>query len=265
MEIWHGLLLGFIQGTTEFFPVSSSGHLYLAEVWLGLKPDINFVILLHVASLLAVMAVFRTDIVKLLKAGLNVKIFYANGLKDEALLAWQLIAATLCTVVVALLIEPYFESLLNLTWVAVTLIVTGTLIVLAEKFRNGETTALSWRLALVLGLVQGVAVVPGISRSGLTIAFLILVGLNRQLAVRVSFLLSIPTILGALVFMIKDQWGSFNFGLAALIGFIASFFVALISILLMRNLVEKYWVWFAPYCLALGGGILGYVLTKGVL
>lgn len=284
MEIWQGLLLGFIQGATEFFPVSSSGHLYLAEIWLGLKPDINFSILLHAASLLAVMVVFRNDVLSLLKAGLNVKALYKDGLKGDGRLAWQLIAATLCTVVVALVIEPYFESLLDLTWVAATLIITGVLIVIAERFRSashprvGEDllkasagdsclrrneageTEFTWTLAMVLGLVQGLAVVPGISRSGLTIAFLILVGLNRQLAVRVSFLLSIPTILGALVFMVKDQWGSFNFGVPALIGFSVSFIVALISILLMRNLVEKRWIWFAPYCVLLGMGILVFTI-----
>lgn len=262
MEIWHGLLLGFIQGATEFFPVSSSGHLYLAETWLGLKPDINFTILLHVASLLAVIVVYRHDVWQLLLKAFNLKKLTSFKLEPEGVLAWQLVAATVCTVGVALIIEPYFETLLSLKWVAGTLIITGLLIVMAEKLRQTKIRDFTWGLALLLGLVQGLAVVPGISRSGLTIAFLILLGLNRQLSVKLSFLLSIPTILGALVFMLKDEWGSFNFGIPALIGFVASFFVAWLSIILMKTLVEKHWLWFAPYCVLLGGGILVYAIAS---
>ncbi len=262
MEIWHGLLLGFIQGATEFFPISSSGHLYLAETWLGLKPDINFTILLHIASLLAVMVVYRHDVWQLFSKAFDFKKLTSFKLEPEGVLAWQLVAATVCTVVVALLIEPYFETLLSLKWVAGTLIITGGLIVAAEKLRQTKIKEFTWGLAFLLGLVQGLAVVPGISRSGLTIAFLILVGMNRQLSVKLSFLLSIPTILGALVFMLKDQWGSLSFGVPALVGFVASFFVAWLSIVLMKSLVERRWVWFAPYCVLLGGGVLIYVIAS---
>ena len=256
MEIWQSLLLGVVQGLTEFFPVSSSGHLFLAEVWLGLKPDINFTILLHAASLLAVLVVYRQDVWKLLKAAFDVKAWQRKKLVSDGILAWQLVAATIFTVGVALLIEPFFESLLNLKWVAGTLIITGGLIVVAEKCRRKSEISFTWPLAIVLGLVQGLAVIPGISRSGLTIAFLILVGLNRQLAVKLSFLLSIPTILGALVFMLKDEWGSLDFSFATLVGFAASFLTALAAIYSMKTLVERRWIWFAPYCLLLGGGIL---------
>lgn len=283
MEIWHGLLLGIIQGATEFFPISSSGHLFLAETWLGLKPDINFTILLHAASLLAVIVVYRHDVWQLLSKAFNIKKLTALKLESEGVLAWQLVFATVCTVGVALLIEPYFESLLNLKWVAGTLIITGGLIVAAEKLRRvphscegrnllkssaGDPrvredevceTVFTWKIALLLGLVQGLAVVPGISRSGLTIAFLIFVGLNRQLSVKLSFLLSIPTILGALVFMLKDEWETLNFDLASGVGFFASFVTALLAIWSMKSLVERRWIWFAPYCVLLGGGILGWL------
>ncbi|NCP67513.1 undecaprenyl-diphosphate phosphatase [bacterium] len=260
MEIWQSLILGMVQGVTEFFPVSSSGHLFLAEVWLGLVPDINFTILLHVASLLAVILVYRQEVWNLIKSGFDIKALQAQKLAPDGVLAWQLVLATVFTVGVALLIEPYFETLLSLKWVAGTLIITGLLILIAEKFRRSKEINFSWGLAITLGLVQGLAVVPGISRSGLTIAFLILIGLNRQLAVKLSFLLSIPTILGALVFMLKDEWGSLSFTAATLIGFVASFLTAWLAIYTMKSLVEKRWIWFAPYCLLLGGGILLWTL-----
>lgn len=255
-EVWHSLLLGVIQGLSEFFPVSSSGHLFLTEVWLGLVPDINFTILLHVASLGAVILVYRQAVWSLLKSAFDLKAWRTKNLKPDGVLAWQLVMATIFTVGVALLIEPYFKTLLNLEWVALTLIITAFLIVMAEKFGREDTTHFTWSLAIILGLVQGIAVIPGISRSGLTITFLILMGLNRQLAVKISFLLSIPTIIGALVFMLKDQWGSFNFTLATAIGFGASFFTAWLAIVSMKNLVEERWIYFAPYCALLGGGIL---------
>jgi len=260
MEIWQSLLLGIVQGATEFLPVSSSGHLFITELWLGLKPDINFSILLHVASLLAVIVVYRTDIGRLLIKAFNIKRLSRNNLEPEGVLAWQLVLATICTVGVALLIEPYFENLLVLPWVASTLIITGLLIVAAERLRPKTEKPFNWRLALILGLVQGLAVIPGISRSGLTIALLVMLGLNRQESLRLSFLLSIPTILGALVFMLKDEWGSLNFDLATLIGFVASFVTALLAIAGMKSLVERRWIWFAPYCVLLGAGILVWLL-----
>ena len=254
MEIWQSLILGMVQGVTEFFPVSSSGHLFLAEVWLGLVPDINFTILLHVASLLAVILVYRQEVWNLIKSGFDIKALQAQKLAPDGVLAWQLVLATVFTVGVALLIEPYFETLLSLKWVAGTLIITGLLILIAEKFRRSKEINFSWGLAITLGLVQGLAVVPGISRSGLTIAFLILIGLNRQLAVKLSFLLSIPTILGALVLQIPDiadlDSQSLNLGL---IGTLTAFIFGLLSIKILEKVVYKGKLYyFAAYCLILG-------------
>lgn len=260
MEIWHGLLLGIVQGATEFLPISSSGHLFLAETWLGLKPDLHFTVSAHVASLLAVILIYRHDLWRMLQGALVFWHKPDHKHWKEGRLAWQLMLATIFTVGVALLVEPYFEHLLALPWVAGTLIITGLLIVVAEKFRPGTEKKFTWTLAIVLGLVQGIAVIPGISRSGLTIALLILLGLNRQESARVSFLLSIPTILGALVFATKDEWGNLGLGAASLVGCAASFVTALLAIYWMKSLVERHWIWFAPYCLLLGGGILAWLL-----
>ncbi len=259
MEIWHGLLLGIIQGATEFLPISSSGHIFLAESWLGLTPDLHFAVSAHAASLLAVILIYRYDILKMLHGAAVYFHDPSHHRFAEGRLAWQLILATACTVVVALLIEPYFEHLLALPWVAGTLIITGLLIIVSEKFRPAQEYPFSWRLAVFLGLVQGLAVIPGISRSGLTIALLILLGLNRQQSARISFLLSIPTILGALVFTLKDEWGQVGIESASLAGCVASFVTAVLAIYWMKALVERHWIWFAPYCLLLGGGILAFI------
>jgi len=259
MEIWQGLLLGIVQGATEFLPVSSSGHLFLTEHWLGLSPDLHFIVSAHVASLLAVILVYYKDLWQLLRGAVLWVFDRSHRHAGPGRLAWQLVLATFCTVCVALVIEPYFENLLTLPWVAGTLIVTGILIVLAETIRPKEERAFTWQLAIVLGFIQGLAVVPGISRSGLTIALLIMLGLNRRAAVRISFLLSIPTILGALVFATKDQWAAIDFDMAAWVGCMASFITALLSIYGMKQLVERHWLWFAPYCILLGGSILTWL------
>lgn len=290
MEIWQGIVLGIVQGATEFLPISSSGHLFLAETWLGLTPNLPFTVLVHGASLLAVMLIYRRDLVRMIQGAFIYFCDRDHRYWTEGRLAWQLALATVCTVGVALLIEPYFEHLLALPWVAGTLVITGLLIVVAEKFRRGPhsrgpysreignllprfwgdsclrrneggETQFSWNLAIILGLVQGLAVIPGISRSGLTIALLILLGLNRQLALRISFLLSIPTILGALVFMLKDEGSKLVFGTPELFGCAATFATALLAIYVMQDLVERRWIWFAPYCLVLGGGILVWLLV----
>ena len=181
------------------------------------------------------------------------------GHKEAGVLGFKLLLATGFTVGVALLIEPYFTSILTLYVVGITLIITGLLIWGAERFRPKKERALSWKLAAMLGLVQGVAVIPGISRSGLTIAFLIYMGINRQESVRTSFLLSIPTIAGAGVFAWQKGGGEMLMTPVQWWGGVASFLTALFVIYGMKRLIESHWIWFAPYCVLLGGGILLWV------
>ena len=250
----ESILLGVVQGATEFLPISSSGHLFLLETWLGLTPDLNLTILTHIASLGAVLVVFWKQVWELVLGFVSLIIGkeLVVGSSELGQTALKLGVATVLTVLVALIIEPWFGELLNLTVVSVTLIITGLLIVISEKFRRGEGTELTWTITVWLGLVQGMAVVPGISRSGLTIAFLILLGLNRRKAAEYSFLLSIPTILAAGVFLVLDSDTQFALTSELLLACLASFVTALIMIYSMLKLVEKHWLWFAPYCIGLG-------------
>jgi len=171
---------------------------------------------------------------------------------EQGILALKLGVATILTVLVALVIEPFFGELLTLPVVASTLIVTGGLILIAEKFRPKRIVEFTWPIALWLGVVQGFAVIPGISRSGLTIAFLILLGLQRRRAAELSFLLSIPTILAAGLYALKDIEPGTSIDTALIAACAAAFLTGLVMIYSMLKLVEKHWIWFAPYCVGLG-------------
>ncbi len=250
MQLLDSILLGILQGVTEFFPVSSSGHLFLAQEFFSLKPDLNFEIWLHGASLLAVLIFFRDAIIEIIKKT------FTTPKSAKGQLGYKLLVSTACTVPVALFIEPYFEDFLSVKTVALMLLFTALLILTAEKFRTGQTI-FSWKMAVALGFFQGLAVIPGISRSGLTIAVLILLGINRKLAVEISFLLAIPTIAGAIVFSFSDtDITEILFSYHFMTGFVFSFIASMLSIKWMLDLIQGKWVWFAWYCMVIGGGVL---------
>ncbi len=260
MTYFQSILLGALQGATEFLPISSSGHLFLAEKYLKLNQNLNFEIALHFSSLLAILLYFRKEIWQLTKKLFEL-IFKLNfKTNPEGVYGLKLIFATLITFPVALIIKKLVFDSGNLTetLVASTLIITGIFIISAEKLRSFfkvysfDKENLSFVLAFFLGIVQGLTVTPGISRSGMTIAFLILLGMNRKYAVKTSFFLAIPTILGAMIFSLNDQNWNFPITNTELFGCIISFFIALLSIKFMMKSIEKYWIWFAPYCFILG-------------
>ncbi len=271
----ESIFLGILQGSTEFLPISSSGHLFLAQEFLELKPDLNLEIWLHGASLLAILLAFRHEIWTMIHD------FFTDPKSENAKLGYKLILATACTIPIVILIEPYFEDFLTTKTVAITLIITGVLILLAEQFRRVKNLlplrspsslssfwgsedsssygrqAFFWWVAILLGLIQGLAVIPGISRSGITIAFLILMGLQRESAARISFLLAIPTILGALVFSIADTGTTYLVGNDQLFyAFAAAFASSFLAIKWMMALVQGKWVMFSAYCFVVGAGLL---------
>lgn len=249
MNIFDAVVLGAVQGVTEFLPVSSSGHLWLLQQFFETN-SLTFDIFLHAGSLLAVIAFFHKKIWAILR-----------GMFCGERLGWQLVVATVCTVPLALGVEKFLLPELSVSLVAGTLLVTAGLIVAAEWGRPKIERKFTWPIAVALGLVQGMAVLPGISRSGLTIAFLILLGLPRRQSAELSFLLSIPTILGALVFAFWDN--SNDLGVfsdpVSWIGFAVSALAALAAIAWMMKLIQKNWIWFAPYCAVLAVGLLFFV------
>jgi undecaprenyl-diphosphatase len=258
MDFWEHIFLGFLQGITEFLPISSSGHLFLAEIFFSTEPNLNLEISLHGAGLLAIFIFFRETLWKILK-GMGCTLGMGEGEKKAGILGWKLIATTLITLPVALILKTYFDVLLTLPVVALTLIITGIFILISERFRPQKITQFSWSIVFFLGFMQGFAVLPGISRSGLTISLLILLGLRRKQSTEISFLLAIPTIFAAVIFSWWDMNFQISFNGTFLIGCLASFFASLIAIRWMMKLIQKHWIWFAPYCIFLGIGLLIFV------
>jgi len=214
---------------------------------LGVVPDLNFEIWLHGASLFAVVIFFWKQIWEITKA------LFSAPKSENGQLGLKLLLATACTIPVALFFESHFENFLTLKTVAGTLFVTGAVILVAEWYRKKEgDSQFTWQMAVLLGLVQGVAVIPGISRSGITIALLIFLGIKRKDAAEYSFLLSIPTILGALVFAFSETTlSTVDWGQYLISGFFA-FIASILAIKWMIRLVEGRWIWFSGYCVLLG-------------
>jgi undecaprenyl-diphosphatase len=195
MSVWQALLLGAVQGLTEFLPVSSSGHLVLFQRLLGLESSVlTFDILLHLGTLAAVIVVFRKDIVSILK-------------RPFGRMTWLLVLGTLPAIAVGLALKDVLETLFRSgRTIGVEFLLTGVVLWFADSIRKGgkdldRTTPAD---ALVIGSAQAVAILPAVSRSGFTIAGALWCGLDRSFAAKFSFLLSIPAILGAAVLDAPD-------------------------------------------------------------
>ncbi len=262
MNIDQAMMLGLVQGLAEFLPISSSGHLFILQEYLGMAPSLTLEIWLHGASLGAIILFFHKKIWQLvLGYGRRIYILFRGWAypKDfeepNAEMAQKLLLATFLTVLVAVPIEKIFMPTMTTGIVAMTLIATGVMIVLAEKLSPKKSRLFTYSLAVGLGFIQGLAALPGISRSGITIAFLVAVGVQRKEAAEISFLLAIPTILGAMVFAAKESDG-LVLDMPFWVGMGVSFFASLLAIKWMMKLVEGRWIWFAPYCVALGGWLL---------
>ena len=222
--------LGVVQGLTEFLPVSSSGHLVvfqqqLAERGIHLSTDhVAFDLVLHVGTLVPVAVVYRADILNLFKGVLGDN---AEGRK----MILMLVIATIPTAIIGFAFEDWFMQVFQTTeLVGAAFLFTAALLFSTKFARKGEVgiADMSWRWAVMIGLAQGLAITPGISRSGSTIAMAMLLGLNRELAAKFSFLLSVPIILGAFTLKAKDieATGSIlplllGFAAAALSGYFA--------------------------------------------
>lgn len=198
MDLISSAILGVVQGLTEFLPVSSSGHLVIGQQLLGFKePDLLFDVSVHVGTLLAVVWVFAEDIWDMARGALPGK----AGSQDGRRLLILVIAGSIPTAIMGLLLKDAFERLFaSPKAVGIALLITGCLLMatrLAPAAKVGLAKMKVWR-ALVIGVAQGVAITPGISRSGSTICTALLLGVDRELAARFSFVLSLPAILGAL-------------------------------------------------------------------
>lgn len=242
MDYINAIIFGIIQGITEFLPISSSGHLVILHKFLNLpiKNELAFDVVLHSATLLAVIWFFRNDVLKLLKSWL--KSF--SGYRDEfSRISWLIILATIPAALAGWFFEELIESVLRSpSVVAVMLIVVGVFFIIIEQVsrKTDELKNLNWSKSLIIGVAQAIALIPGTSRSGITIIAGLAAGLKRQAAIRFSFILSIPIIFGASITKVPQI---FKAGLAGdeliilIIAFIASFVSGI--------LVIKYFLQFA--------------------
>lgn len=267
MSISAALILGVIQGLTEFLPISSSGHLAVAQHFLpGFhQPGLLFDIILHLGTLLAVLIYFRSEVALLLR-GLTPNESGAQGRR----LIVMLVLGTIPAVIAGLTLGPLIErSFTSLAVVGLGLLVTASLLLVSKRFnRNGAQAGrtlddVSTTDAVLVGVVQSAALVPGISRSGSTIVAGLGRGLSRETAARFSFLLSIPAILGATLYELpKVRLLSEGAATAYVVGFLASFLIGYIAIAIVLRCLEHHKFYaFGYYCLAVGGGILGYVAS----
>lgn len=260
ISLFQALILGILQGATEFVPVSSSGHLVLVP-WLlqWPSPGLAFDAMLHLGTLLAIVAFFWRDITQLVVGGILSIKERSVGDDPRRRMAWLIVLGTIPAMVLGFAFEDFFEGLFGAPlWVGVLLLVTGALLVVGERLsqRSLEVHELNWSDALLVGLGQALAIAPGISRSGATISAGLWRGLRREDAARYSFLLAAPIVFGAGVFKIKDLWGaSVTSGslLPLVVGFLAATISGFLSIrFLLAYLRHRSLYPFAAYCWAVG-------------
>ena len=275
MTYIQAAILGLAQGLSEFLPISSSGHLALLQYFFGINADnvLPFAVLLHFGTLVSVFIVYWKDIVDLIKElGAVIKdIFTGKGLRINAnptrRLGFMIIVATIPTAVIGLLFNDLFNAMyLSLVAIGIGLLITGTILVIAERMGKSNKTVkeMKFRHAVFVGLMQGVAICPGVSRSGSTLFGGLISGLNREFAVKFAFLISIPSILGSVILEAPD---AFREGLdISLVGpVIAGVVVAAISGLfaikaMIKLVSNKNLIGFSIYTWALGIAVIVYAL-----
>lgn len=249
MTWWQAVVLGLVQGLTEFLPVSSDGHLVLAERLTGaVAPGVAYEVILHLATLAAVMVVFGRQLASMTVGVLRWR-------REDVRYAALLVVATVPAVIVALAFGDLLERTFDSVAVAgVGFLITGA-VLWSSRGRGGDAAIPSWGTALLIGVAQSIAILPGVSRSGLTITTALWLGMSPVPAGSFSFLMSVPAILGAGVFEMRNI-GSAGLGVGAM-PVVVGCAVALVSgIWAIRFLVgllgRRRFYAFAPYCWAVG-------------
>lgn len=250
----EALILGIIQGLTEFLPVSSSGHLEIAKALLGdtsiAEQSMLTTVVLHGATALATIAVFRKEVVEIFSG------LFQFRWNDETKFSLKIVISMIPAVLIGLLFEEQMEILFEnqILLVGLMLIITGVLLFLADKAKT-TNKGVSYSNAFIIGISQAIAILPGISRSGATISTSVLLGIDRTKAARFSFLMVVPLILAKMGKDLSSGMISMeNTNIFPLvIGFIAAFITGLIACTWMIRLVQKSKLsYFAYYCFVVG-------------
>jgi len=264
LEILDAIILGIVQGLTEFLPVSSSGHLELGKAILGdnsiPQESLLFTVVLHFATALSTIVVFRQDVWEIIRGLFQFK------WNEETRFSLKIVISMIPASIVGLIFEEQLEGFFggNVAFVGYMLLITALLLYLADKARETQKKV-TYLNAFVIGVSQAIAILPGISRSGATISTSVLLGVDKTKAARFSFLMVVPLIIGK---MAKDIIGGelqyqSEQAIAMGAGFIAAFIAGLVACTWMIQLVKKSKLsYFAIYCfivgcIAIGFGLLG--------
>lgn len=248
LELLEAMLLGVVQGLTEFLPISSSGHLALGQYFLGLDQErfgLAFDVAVHLGTLLAVVAFFRRELVRMAYA--LVRSVRLRSLADpNGRMAWLVISATVPAALAGYFFEGFFETTARSPWVVASgFVLNGGFLMACEALtrRNRQASKLSFPEALGVGLAQAIGLLPGVSRSGATMAMGIGLNLRREEAARFSFLMSIPIIAGAGVFQFEEAasegtnlFGALLFG----VGLVTSAVTAYVTVKLFLSFVANH-------------------------
>lgn len=271
------IILGLVQGLAEFLPISSSGHLALLQHFFGISGDdvLLFTVLLHMGTLVSVFIVYWKDIVALV-----LELFYCIGdiikgrgprinANPTRKLGFMIIVATIPTAVIGLLFNDTFEGFYsNMIVVGVALLFTGTILWIAERFGKNDKhiDEMKFTHAVIVGTMQGIAITPGISRSGSTLFGGLISGLERDFAVKFAFLISIPSILGSFVLEVPDAIKSGTDGMSlgpVLVGVAVAALSGLFAIKAMIKIVSgKKLTLFSFYTWALGIAVIVYTIIE---
>lgn len=260
-DILNAIILGIVQGLTEFLPVSSSGHLELAKYMLGDKAlpgdSLMMTVVLHFGTALSTVFVFRKDIVEIIQK------FFSKGESEEKSFVFKIILSMIPAAIMGLFFEKEIESLFtqNIMLVCFMLILTGFLLFVADraKYTNQNVT---YKNAFLVGIAQAIAITPGISRSGATISSCVMLGIDRTKAARFSFLMVVPLIFGKIAkdILEGDFWNSTASVSSLTFGFLAAFVTGIVACTWMIDIVKKSQLkFFAYYCFVVGLGGVIYV------
>jgi len=264
MTVIQGILLGILQGLTEFLPVSSSGHLALAEHFFSIEsPGVAFEVYVHFGTAMAVVLFFRGRIASILNA-LARWVLRLQHDADELRLALHLAIGTVPAAAIGYFLAPRVEQAFGSpVLVSILLLVTGFILWFSGKLFPGTKLRTTLLDAVVIGAAQALAILPGISRSGSTVTAGLALGLDRRAAAEFAFLLSVPVILGAAAVSVGDAYAAGTTSGAALaLGTLAAFLSAIPAIyLLLKAITAGKLANFAYYCWAVGGVSLTFLLT----
>jgi len=276
MTYFQAIILGLVQGLAEFLPISSSGHLALLQNFFGISAEnvLPFTVLMHLGTLFSVFFIYWKDIVELIiELFATIRdLFTGKGLRINSSptrrLGFMIIVATIPTAIIGLLFEDYFEKLyVSIIGIACGLIFTGIILLIAERTGKGDRSIMDikFRHAVFVGIMQGIAICPGVSRSGSTLFGSLLSGLDRNMAVKFAFLISIPSILGSVIMEAPDAFAE-GFDPALVGPVIAGVIVAVLSGIfaikaMIRVVSNKRLVGFSVYVWLVAAGVIIYSIA----